>query len=115
VGLEAQACAPGPAIFFPGHLHFFFKRKNWRTTRHLLWQMTYCLLAQNSTTIIVAKKTRFASFFYKKNSFFHQNTYFQPFQPQNTLKTPRNQHINLIKPKRSRPLKQTIKNIASFT
>jgi hypothetical protein len=27
VGLEAQACAPGPAIFFPGHLHIFFLKK----------------------------------------------------------------------------------------
>jgi len=52
------------------------------------------LLAQNSTFIVVVGKFGSAGFFLPKSLFF------QPFQPQNTFITPKNQSINLINQKK---------------
>jgi len=103
-------------LFFSRSFVFFLKKER-ISRQHVTWcgrRRVACQL-RIQPLLWWLKKSGLRVFFTKKLIFFTKTPIFQPFQPQNTLKTPRNQPINLINPKRSRPLKQTIKNIASLT
>jgi len=100
---KAQARIPRPAIFFRSSAPVFFYKKNELTDDVLLVSPKFNIHCGGW-------KIWICGFFVPKNSFF------QPFQPQDTFITPKNQSINLInlKKKRFKPLKQTGKNIASL-